>query len=291
MNSQTNPHVVFAGMATLDLVQFADALPAAGMKGTSNAGYFDIGGPVTNAAIAARQLGARVALVTGLGAGPLPGYAKGLLAKYEMDIVDLARESELPVASIWVDGAGERTVLSADNRGATLEVSGQEFVTADTIAVLLDGHYPELQLVVATQAVAADVPVVLDCGRWRPVFADLLPLATDVIASAGFCPPEMAGIATSELAASLCDRYGLALAAITRGEHSILVAAAGAEYELEVPQVQSVDTMGAGDVFHGAYVFYRYVARLAIRPALEQAAVLATASCRHHGVRQIADPE
>ena len=81
--------------------------------------------------------------------------------------------------------------------------------------------------------------IVLDAGRWRPVFADLLGSADVTARSADFRAPADAARSRAVVAThgpgpvTWCDKDG---------RHG----------SIEVPSVDVRDTLGAGDAFHGA---------------------------------------
>ena len=158
-------------------------------------------------------------------------------------------------------------------------------------AVLLDGHYPQLQVAVAEAAEAAGVPIVLDCGRWRPIFAKLLPVATDVIMTSTFRPPDLAGWPDIAALEEINTRYRPALCAMSRGPEAILVAGESGIDSVPVPKVAVVDTTAAGDVLHGAYLHYRYGEGLAAAEALRLAGVVASNSCAARGARSVTHSE
>ena len=80
-------------------------------------------------------------------------------------------------------------------------------------------------------------------------------------------------------------RQGVSEVAVTNGEKPIRYASAAGSGEIPVPQVKAVDTVGAGDTFHGAFC-YRYVANgFAFSDALEFASVIASRSCEYFGPR------
>lgn len=276
---------VCGGLTTFDLVYLADELPERGGKGTAGRSYTDVGGPVASAAVTAVLLGSEAVVHSVFGKGPFAALAVAALTDYGVAIVDHEPAIDLPVASVWVDGAGERTIISTDNKRS--EVLGRpELVNLDGVAaVLLDGHYPHLQEVLAQRAAAAGIPIVLDCGRWRSVFADLLPIATDVIMTESFRPPEFNGAQVTETVGGLRERHGLELCAATRGPDPVLVDSGSGVVGIEVPSVDAVDTTGAGDVMHGAYLHYRYGEALDGAEALSRAAVVASESCRYLGAR------
>ena len=80
-------------------------------------------------------------------------------------------------------------------------------------------------------------------------------------------------------------RKGVRDVAITRGEHSILFSHSEAQGEVHVENIEVVDTLGAGDFFHGAFSHY-YVKENNFEKALKQASKIAAQSCQSFGTRQ-----
>lgn len=287
-SAERGGRLVCVGLTTLDLLQLAEELPSLGNKATAAAGRFDVGGPAGNAAITASLLGGDVTLITVLGSGPLADYAGTVLEGHTVAVEDCEPAASLPVASVWVDaGSGERTILAENNADLDVVPSEGPILPPDTAAVLLDGHYPGLAVAVAVEARDRGIPIVVDCGRWRPVFADLLPGAGDIIMCADFRPPGIAAVDDAARVVAIAERWRPTLCAMSRGSESILVAEAGTVLELAVAQVEVVDTTGAGDVLHGAYLYYRYAVGLDPVMALRQAAGIASQSCGSFGARAV----
>jgi sugar/nucleoside kinase (ribokinase family) len=199
------------------------------------------GGPATNAAVTAAALGAEATLLTVLGAHPLAALARADLEAHGVRVVDLAPEhpGPPPVSAVAVrDRDGERTVVSRNAAGS--EATWDGAVEAD--AVLLDGHHPNLALAVAKAANAAGVPVVLDAGSWKPVLDELLPLVDVAACSAHFRAPEPG-----------LHQRGVPTVITTAGPGPVRWSTAdGRSGEVPVPAVDARDTLGAGDVWHGA---------------------------------------
>ena len=255
--------LVFTGMTTLDLVHRTEVLPELGTKRSADVSYFDVGGPAANSAITASQLGAEVTLQSVLGRGPLPDFARQLLIEHNVDIWDFApADAQPPVASIWIDGAGERTILSTDNSSVPVEVLTTQLFPDGTAAVLIDGHYSALARAVAAAAAAARVPIVLDCGRWRRVYLDLLPVATAIIMCDTFRPPDFAALPTEEAVIAIQQRWQPELCVATRGSANIIALNGEGLHSIPVP-------VAARDVV----------------PSLQLAAESASESCTHLGVR------
>jgi sugar/nucleoside kinase (ribokinase family) len=280
--------LVFGGLLTVDVAQLADGLPPVGEKGTSTAAYMDVGGPAANAAITASALGSGTLVHTVVGSGVLADYARRVLGSHGVGLRDHALDAEVPLASIWIDApSGSRTILATNNAHLRPKPSGR-VLPDTTAAVLLDGHYPDLALAMAKEARDRNVPIVLDCGRWRPVFRKLLPLATDVIMCEIFRPPGIAAGTDEEWAAAIARRWQPRVCAMTRGSKDILAIIEGEMSRIFVPQVEVVDTTGAGDLLHGAYTHFRYDEGIGAQKSLDLAANLASRSCAHLGIRSSA---
>lgn len=148
--------------------------------------------------------------------------------------------------------------------------------------VEVDGQYMPLCIAAARAAHQREIPVVLDSGSWKPGMAKLLPLVDTVICSADFRPP---GCRTEEQVIQfLCSREVRRIA-ITRGASTVRYVEGGQRGEIHIRKVRAVDTLGAGDIFHGAYCYYACNPARSFRDALTEAGRVATFSCRYAGTR------
>jgi sugar/nucleoside kinase (ribokinase family) len=77
---------------------------------------------------------------------------------------------------------------------------------------------------------------------------------------------------------------GVRSRAITRGERPIIYTTAEGSGEIAVGPVKVVDTLGAGDILHGAFCFYAAKGSPFVA-ALQQASLVATQSCQTFGTR------
>jgi sugar/nucleoside kinase (ribokinase family) len=231
--------VLLAGLCTVDVVQRVAELPAPGEKVQSLRVDVAAGGPATNAAVTAAALGAEATLLTVLGAHPLAALARADLEAcgVEVDDLDPTRSDPPPVSAVAVrERDGERTVVSRNAAERHFHVK-VPLLEADV--VLLDGHYSELALAVAR---GTEAPVVLDAGSWKPVLDELLPLVDIAACSAHFRAPEP----------GLHER-GVPTVITTAGPGPVRWSTAdGSSGEVPVASVEARDTLGAGDVWHGA---------------------------------------
>ena len=289
------PRGLFAGLCTVDLVHRLSRLPGPDEKVTALSQELAAGGPAAVAALTFAVLGGSPTLVTGLGAHPLAEVARRDLAAIGVTVHDLADHAEAPsISAVRVhDQDGARSVSSPDAASAVALAPPAELAgwVHDTDVVLLDGHHPELAVVVAELAQAENVPIVLDLGRHRPVFDLLLPRARFAVASAAFTLDQVRSGEPAELV-----ELGVDAAARSAGAGPIRWAVPGESGLVSVRPVTGGDTLGAGDVLHGAVAFA--VAAVGAGPALAMwpqvlrfAADVASVRVEHVGVRTwLADP-
>ena len=188
-----------------------------------------------------------------VGEGPFAAFARQDLGDHGVELVDAAEgEADvLPVSSVVLTGPSRAIVNQPlPARAAALSPQGLDrLFQARPDVVLSDGHLPELVLPVLRRAREAGVPTVLDGGSWKPWTAELLPWIDIAIVSARFRPPG-AGAAPDVLV-HLRERVGAA--AVTAGPGPVLWSAGEASGEVRPPPAAAVDTLGAGDIFHGAF--------------------------------------
>lgn len=272
---------LFVGLITLDCIYRVDHVPSSDEKIVAEESLLVAGGPATNAAIAFAALGNRVRLAGALGQHPLADLIRADLSTYGVEIVDLTPQlrSPPPLSTILVTAAtGDRAIVSRNAVGRqAAPAATPETLLTDVDIVLIDGHQMVTSHTVAIAAQSQTIPIVVDAGSWKPGFDGVLPLATSVIAAAKFQLPGQAGT----LAA--LSALGIPEAAVTHGPSPIHFCDRGAVGTLPVPQVPVQDTLGAGDIFHGAFCHYRL--QVPFIEALTAAAQIAAQSCRHFGPR------
>lgn len=281
---------LFVGLTTLDVIYRVEAPPAANQKIVASDTLLAAGGPATNAAIAFQHLGNQATILSGVGRHPLSQLIQTDLKTWTITHHDLQPEGATPppTSSILVTAAtGDRAVVSmnAVRRQASTEAIPAEIQdqirAGDIDIVLIDGHQMAVGRAIATLAREVEVPVVVDAGSWKPGFEGVLALAHAVIASANFHPP---GWTTSDAVFSYLQSFRIPHIAISQGSDPIQFWTAEHRGEVAVPASPVVDTLGAGDILHGA--FCHFYPGLSFPQALEQAAAIASYSCQFFGTRQ-----
>ncbi|MDO5723829.1 MAG: PfkB family carbohydrate kinase [Flaviflexus sp.] len=272
--------ILCCGLTTIDLIEKVDALPAHGTKVQADTAFIDVGGPATNAARTVSALGHEAHLLSLIGVGPLAQLARGILAGADVAVTDLAHSGAPAVSTILLTPDGERTVVSANNAGR--EAAYPDASVLDRVdAVVVDGHLLPVQVPLARQARQSGIPVILDAGSYKPGLDALLGLSTHIIASADFRLPD--NPATDiELVTELYS-MGPTLAARSAGPKEVIAAIDGNIHTIPItPAPRIADTLGAGDVLHGAFAAALADERSELE-ALVAATQLATLSTRFPG--------
>ena len=266
----------FVGLATLDVIQRVERLPLRNEKLVAQRSWLAAGGPAAVAAITFAKLGGRAVLWTALGAGAAAAAVRDDLSTAGVEVRDAAPPGfELAVSTAFVDVAtGERAVISGSGRTPRFaKIAGPEL--SGVSVVLIDGHHPPLARSVALAAKGTGVSVVVDAGSAKPVFDEVFPLASDVICSADYVDP--ARLQPQDLLGA-----GPELVAVSHGGGDLEWWTATATGRVSPEPVRVLDTLGAGDVLHGAYCFA--LASGQRRPdALAFAVHTATERVRHLG--------
>jgi sugar/nucleoside kinase (ribokinase family) len=278
---------LFIGMTTLDLIYQTDRPITSNLKFVATDFAIAAGGPATNAAIAFQSLGNQAWILSGLGQHPITQMVREDLNAQGVQHLDALPDLPMPpISSIIVDGCtGERTVISRNvvDHQAPVEGIGPQIAALleDVDIVLVDGHQIAISLAIGQQAKAKGIPVVLDGGSWKSGLEVLLPFIDYAICSAHFYPPGYSSEA--EVFGYLREQSINAKVAITRGGESILYQWEEQSGEIPVPMIQPVDTLGAGDVFHGA--FCHWILQTSFQEALQKSAEIAAIACQSFGTR------
>ena len=282
-----SPAALFVGLAAVDISYTVDEIPRRNQKISVAGQQIGAGGPSANAAATFASLGGRARLVTAVGRHPLAAVIREDLRRSGVALHDLAgaRNDPPPVSSIMVlRRTGERTVVSAN--AAVFASVGSKFnarwLTGASI-VQVDGHYMKLGIAAARAARERGVQVVLDSGSWKPGMEELLRFVDIAICSEDYRPPRCRDVA--DVFDFLRSR-GIQRIGITRGPHGIRFLDREGRGMIATPKVRAVDTLGAGDIFHGAFCYYISQPGYEFRDALTAAARVASFSCRYPGTRK-----
>jgi sulfofructose kinase len=245
--------VLCTGIATLDHVYGVAALPAGGTK--HRAAMLEIvgGGIAANAAVAIARLEGRAFLATRLGDDPIGDAIRAGLAQENVDMSlswpEAGRRS--PLAAIMVDPAGERMVVAYADPDMRQEPDWLPDALPDGIgAVLGDTRWCHGVRHIFRLARASGLPCVLDGDR-KPELQELISLSTHI----AFSEQGVAEQTSISDPVAALQSFGVipAWLSVTCGERGVYTFANGQLGHVPAFNVMAVDTLGAGDVWHGAF--------------------------------------
>jgi sugar/nucleoside kinase (ribokinase family) len=200
--------------------------------------------------------------------------------------VEVVAGAESQTAFIIIDReSGERTIIWDRDERLTIRAEEVDRAAVTSGRVLhLDGHDSEAAIAAARFARAAGVPAVLDIDNIYPGTEELLPLIDFVVSSNAF-PERLTG--ERDLRAglkSISERYGSSFVAATMGSEGVLAYYEGQYIHSPAFRIECRDTTGAGDSFHGGFI-YGLLTGLSVEETLSFANAVAALKCREVGAR------
>jgi sulfofructose kinase len=282
------PRILCAGIAVLDEVFRVREFPLPDTKAEASEFITVGGGNAANAAVAIARLGGKVTFAAPLG-GPSGEDAIGDrivrgIAEEGVDCSGCIRVDGIrsPVSAIFVNAQGDRTIANYRDRRLDAVVPGDpDRLLVGIGAVLVDNRLPAFVTPICRAARRRGLPVVIDADKPTVEADPLFAIATHVIFS-GDCLRRTAGV--DDLAAGLArvEKITDAFIAATNGPLPVLWREDGAIREMAVFPVTAIDTLGAGDVFHGAFTL-ALTEGFGIAEAMRFAAAAAGLKCTRFG--------
>ena len=267
--------VLCIGQAVQDFVFSVDAMPTTADKYRASGFETLGGGPAATAAVAIARLGGSARLAARVGDDMLANLIAAELESYGVDCTLLRRMGgrHSSVSAVLVDSAGERLIVnyldsSMDNDPTWLDA----YAPLDVAAILTDTRWPEGALLGLNLARRNGLPAILDGDSPVPKDGELVRAATHVAFSARGLS-EFAGIEDAEQALLSIDAQTEAWCCVTLGAEGTLVVEDGQLGRLPAFDVSVRDTLGAGDVWHGAFAL-----ALAERKPTSDAVIFASAA-------------
>ena len=253
------PRVLCAGIIVLDEVFRVDEFPKPDGKVQARAFFVVNGGCAANAAVAVARLGGCAALAGPLGGPPgADGNGDRVLAALEREGIDCAacqRVAGLATAlsSIFIDASGDRMIVTyRDERIAAVTPADPQRLIEGADIVLADNRYPAFVAPICAAARRRGIPVVLDGDRPSEADDPLFRLPTHLVFSAE-CLRETTGEADLAAGLSRMAERTDAFLAVSNGPDDIVFLHGGKPCRLPVFRIEAVDTLGAGDAFHGGF--------------------------------------
>ncbi len=239
------------------------------------------GGPAANAAVTAAKLGFKAGFCGYLGHD---SYGDSHLSELEAHGINTQLihrgDSPTPLSVVLVKPNGDRALINYKGNTQALAADSVDFSSVKTKTLLLDGHEAKLSLSALQQTHLKAVPSVLDAGSLHDGTLSLMSQVDYLVCSEKFAI-QFAGnpqSALSQLAAVA------PWVVITLGAQGLIWQHGQETGNLDAPNIQAVDTTGAGDAFHGAFTA-GVAANMAWQDLLYYASAAGAFCCTQLGAR------
>jgi sulfofructose kinase len=281
------PRILCIGMPVRDLTFRTPSVPARGSKENAT-GFGEIcGGNALNAAIAIVRLGGRASICGPIGDAK-EGSARFIFEQMAHEGIDTRHLIPMPglvtpISAVMIDPTGERTIVTfRDPELWKVKLPDADTLLEDCHAILTESRCAEFCTDICAEAVRRGIPVIVDADRAMSLREGLLTASTHLVFSSEPLQ-ETAGITDDGEALQKIAKLTPSFLAGTRGPRgTIWLDESGELRETPAFPVHTVDTLGAGDVFHGAFAL-AVTEKQELRQALRFASAAAALKCTRFG--------
>jgi len=278
-------NLLVVGVAVIDIVMNVDEIPTRAEKYRANDAIITGGGCAANAATAITRLGANCTLATRLGQDQIGDM---IIAGLEREHINCQLVRQFPdrrssFSSVFIDQSGERQIVNFRDKELPATADWLEQPFFEFGAVLADTRWPEGAITAMKMAKSNGVPGIIDAEAPFDGAEEALHSASHVVFSAQ-------GLREFSGATQLPDGLQVAsqrlgnFVGVTDGSNGFLWQEAGTTRHSPAFTVESVDTLGAGDVWHGAFAL-ALSELLPIAQAIQFSNAVAALKCTKHGGR------
>ena len=247
--------VLCVGHAVQDYIFTVRDIPTTATKHQSSAFEVIGGGPAANAAVAISRLSGDARLAARIGDDPV---GAAIIEELIADNVDCALMRRCPgaqssLSAVMVDATGARMIVN--HRDANLPASPEWLIDAFPApcpTVLADVRWPEGAIAALGIAREAGALAILDGDHPFPTDNELLSLPTHIAFSRDGLT-ELTGISDLREALRAIRARTTSWLCVTDGENGVIMLDKEEFKTVPAFSVDSIDTLGAGDVWHGAF--------------------------------------
>ncbi|MBI4842969.1 MAG: sugar kinase [Nitrospirae bacterium] len=283
--------VVGIGQCSLDHIFIVDGIPQPDTKKEVAEWAIEGGGPVATALVSLARLGADCSFIGITGDDEAGEKITHSLIREGVDVSGIIkrRGCESQMAFILVEEkSGKRTIFWKRPAGEPLKNKELPHAFLEGAEMLLlDGLMSEVSLYAARTASEKGIPVMLDAGRMRKGMTEIAEASDYIVCSEEFAIEYAGGSEVFDpLKAILKMRpFGAKAVTITLGERGSVTMCGDEIFHTPAFKVKAADTTGAGDVFHGGYI-YGLLKGWDIKDAVRFASAFAALKCESIGGRK-----
>jgi len=216
------------------------------------------GGPSATAVVTAAKLGASAGFIGKIGDD---NAGKFILDDFKRRNVDtsgivLEKGASSAVTFIWVEETtGNRSIAWNKGTKSSLKINeiSKDYIKHAKI-IHLDGHEAEAALGVIRLVKEHGCKISLDGGTITPDIGELIKVTDILIVSEEFAV-KFTGYSDPEKYLKILQKYDPEVLIVTKGKKGFCGSIGGKYIERDAFKIKAVDTSGAGDVFHGAFLY------------------------------------
>jgi sulfofructose kinase len=241
---------LFIGQSYIDITFLADEMPTGDEKAVARDYAVSFGGNAVTAAFCCAKLGVAPDLLASVADDWLGRMFVDMALKYGVTL----HQRKVAESSLIMPKDGKRAIVRC--RDDNFKHPFPPLSLAGCRALHVDGHLPDAAIHYAKACREAGILTSLDGGGLRSNTHDLLAFIDVAVVAERLC--EQMKMSVAEMLQYLRSR-GCRVGGVTRGEHGMMWYEKGGPDRvlpaLDVPADMIVDTNGAGDIFHGAYIY------------------------------------
>ena len=251
--------VIGLGQACVDYLSSLNAYPQEDGKAELTDLHIRCGGPASTALVTLSRLGISTAFLGSISDDP---FGVKILNNLKREKVDISYLKIIPdytsqFAFIAITREGKKRTIFWHRgtvphlRKSNVDIS--QFPKAHILHV--DGLMIEASIEAARQARALGITVVMDAGTMRKGSKKLSELIDILIASETFATPLVGSDASNETALYALKDLGPEQVVITLGARGSIGLNNQGIFRQKAFPISAIDTTGAGDVYHGGYIY------------------------------------
>lgn len=285
-----DPEVLVIGRNCLDYISVVEKFPEEDKKVVLYSRMVEGGGQGGTSSCCIARLGGRVALLGKLGDDEEGRFCIQRLRAFEVntDYMEKVKGGRTPVAYLFVTrSSGKRTIIYEPNHLPKITADNRLTDLASRAgSILLDPDVTYLGRELR-RIKKNNVKIIYDCERWRGGIEEMMALADFFIPSSDFLSSKELNLKSTSLRNKIMElgQRVRGTLIVTHGEDGVYYLSAKTLFHVAPPEVDVVDTTGAGDNFHGAFALARSRG-YDLHAAVAFAVAVASLSCREYGGRK-----
>ncbi len=273
------------GIAPVDILMQLKEYPKAGGKADAEKTTIQGGGPIPTAMVTLSRLGKKPALLAVVGNDVFGKFAIDELKNEKVDtslIITKKKPSAFAVG--WVEKKSGRRSIVLDMNIAVSAKDVKLNKLPKVRSVHLDGRYLPACLKLARWAKGNNVPIIMDVGSIRNDVSSLFPLVDHLVCAEEYALPFTRSKTVKAAIGKLKTKCNGTIVVTSGTKGSIGLGNETGFVKQRAFKLKAVDTTGAGDVYHGAYI-YGFLNGWNLNKRMEFASAAAAIKCTKPGGR------